>query len=743
MNEIEDLQKSVEDSLARGFYILACNPKDKSPMARYSPHAVNSATNDPETACRPYADGVPANYGVACGQSNLTVADFDHGFKTLEDYEAWRQEWNIPETFTVVSGRDKGDLGIHAYYSGETTSTTFERGDVKGDLKSKGGYVVGPGSIHPSGKKYYIYKDVPIVPLPGVFKLFSEKKYQILPPPVPRSTGLVIKEGVDWSPELIEVFLDAMGLAYDKREWGEGMWKFILKDGCVFDDHEHTATTEAAVLLTDNEGPRFRCQHATCSGGYGTPPRTWTNFRLRAEQLSGKSFNFKTRLCEISTTPTVLAEHIDLVAKLPDSPYPFEAWKDTVYAEYADLAVQGNYIPKEFFVESLKTVVGAIVADRLFSDVEGGNARFYTVLIGESQSGKGTSINRTQKLFEARNEGLTLKAARLWRLKNGDNRGAKTTGCQIILPSSEPGLCNAIQRDPYILISSEEFESFFNQLKIPGSGINLAAVYRSLKDSTIFTPSQSRDRNTSSSNAYLSILGGATPDIWEEAFVGAKQSGTGLYNRFNIIGNDNQKIVAILPEVDFTPVIKKLEMKLNELEALAVNVKVSLEASNLLNDWYAEKNMTSMSSEVKGRINIAAIQNAIHLVWLLDNTGLPEHIDQPAKPKILTVNEEVMQRAITLAEYQLFMRQKYAPIEGNNDYASMENKIVRNMKVYKNIKLRDLKKKVHTERFGLQIFNSALNNHIQSGDMKLVIKDNLQKFSKNATVIAVWCGEEE
>ena len=145
MNEIEDLQKSVEDSLARGFYILACNPKDKSPMARYSPHAVNSATNDPETACRPYADGVPANYGVACGQSNLTVADFDHGFKTLEDYEAWRQEWNIPETFTVVSGRDKGDLGIHAYYSGETTSTTFERGDVKGDLKSKGGYVVGPG----------------------------------------------------------------------------------------------------------------------------------------------------------------------------------------------------------------------------------------------------------------------------------------------------------------------------------------------------------------------------------------------------------------------------------------------------------------------------------------------------------------------------------------------------------------------------------------------------------------------
>ena len=37
---------------------------------------------------------------------------------------------------------------------------------MTGELKGLGGYVVGPGSFHPSGKKYSIYKDVDIAPLP-------------------------------------------------------------------------------------------------------------------------------------------------------------------------------------------------------------------------------------------------------------------------------------------------------------------------------------------------------------------------------------------------------------------------------------------------------------------------------------------------------------------------------------------------------------------------------------------------
>ena len=113
MAEIDDLRDSVLDALKRGFWVLTCKPHDKAPHGKYSPNGVNSATSDSETACRPYKDGVPANYGVACGQSNLTVVDYDHGFKTIEDYETWRQEWGLPETFTVISGRQTDELGSH------------------------------------------------------------------------------------------------------------------------------------------------------------------------------------------------------------------------------------------------------------------------------------------------------------------------------------------------------------------------------------------------------------------------------------------------------------------------------------------------------------------------------------------------------------------------------------------------------------------------------------------------------
>ena len=77
----QEILTSAKDALARGFKILACEPKDKAPWAKYSVHAVNSATNDPNIALKPWLDGTEANYGVACGLSNLCVVDCDYGLK--------------------------------------------------------------------------------------------------------------------------------------------------------------------------------------------------------------------------------------------------------------------------------------------------------------------------------------------------------------------------------------------------------------------------------------------------------------------------------------------------------------------------------------------------------------------------------------------------------------------------------------------------------------------------------------
>src|SRR6202034_3917578 len=49
-------------------------------------------------------------------------------------------------------------------------------------------------------------------------------------------------------------------------------------------------------------------------------------------------------------------------------PYPVDVWNGTIYGEFAECCTQDNKIPKEAFIESLKTVMGAVVGDRLTSD---------------------------------------------------------------------------------------------------------------------------------------------------------------------------------------------------------------------------------------------------------------------------------------------------------------------------------------------------------------------------------------
>ena len=171
---VAELKAAAEDALSRGFAILTCEPHDKNPWAKYSPHAVNSSTRVPEIALAAWTAGEEANYGVGGGPSGLTILDVDSGINSLEELEAWRLANNIPDTFTVQSGR-KG-FGAHLYFTGAVKTCPYTIGNVVGELRGEGAYVVGPGSIHPSGNKYVIVKDVPLAPLPESLQNLAKEK---------------------------------------------------------------------------------------------------------------------------------------------------------------------------------------------------------------------------------------------------------------------------------------------------------------------------------------------------------------------------------------------------------------------------------------------------------------------------------------------------------------------------------------------------------------------------------------
>ena len=194
---VSKLRASAQDALARGFSILAVEPRSKDPFAKYSPHAVNSCSRNPEVALKPWDDGHEANYGIGGGPSNITIVDIDKGIPNYEALKLWMSAVGLPPTLIVRTGRAT-EFGAHLFYSGAVPTTPFEIQGIVGELRGTGAYVVGFGSLHPSGNFYEIIHDVNIVPLPEKFvKMAMDKKKSMAD--FKPGQGNLIPEGNRWA----------------------------------------------------------------------------------------------------------------------------------------------------------------------------------------------------------------------------------------------------------------------------------------------------------------------------------------------------------------------------------------------------------------------------------------------------------------------------------------------------------------------------------------------------------------
>ncbi|MCA3657926.1 MAG: DUF3987 domain-containing protein [Methylobacterium sp.] len=121
---------------ARGFRIFPVQPGAKVP-----PKGMfwrNEATSDPAKIRAWWAFNPNYNYGVAGGDGWLIV-DVDagkNGFASLLDVD-------LPDTLTVKTPGG----GLHLYYRGPDVANSVDRVAPGIDIRSKGGYVIGPGSV--------------------------------------------------------------------------------------------------------------------------------------------------------------------------------------------------------------------------------------------------------------------------------------------------------------------------------------------------------------------------------------------------------------------------------------------------------------------------------------------------------------------------------------------------------------------------------------------------------------------
>lgn len=136
-----------------GWSVFPLRERGKEPDGELAPRGFKDATTD-ENKIRSWWNTRPrANIGVATGKvSGIVIVDVDprnggdlHAFWRSADLDALR-------VGTVITGSD----GRHLFFRYPSGVVVPSRSHfVKGiDLKSDGGYVVAPPSIHPSGVAY-------------------------------------------------------------------------------------------------------------------------------------------------------------------------------------------------------------------------------------------------------------------------------------------------------------------------------------------------------------------------------------------------------------------------------------------------------------------------------------------------------------------------------------------------------------------------------------------------------------
>lgn len=141
------------DYASRGMAVFPLKPRDKAPITK---HGVHEATTNFDQIQKWWSKYPSANIGIACGKvsGGLLVVDIDrkpNGVDGLDSLNEWeRENGELPETVRSITGSG----GSHIFYriNGESKNRVNILDGV--DIRSDGGYIVAPPSIHNNGHPY-------------------------------------------------------------------------------------------------------------------------------------------------------------------------------------------------------------------------------------------------------------------------------------------------------------------------------------------------------------------------------------------------------------------------------------------------------------------------------------------------------------------------------------------------------------------------------------------------------------
>ena len=681
--------------VARGWYVFPLQTRGKFPRIPKADggRGFKDATLDLEQVTSWWTKWPNANVGIACGASGLYVVDCDLGLTSWEDFEAWRMRNGIPVTFTVRTGR-RTSYAVQMYFEGAVKCIgAWKLDGCSGEIRSLGGYVMAIGNIHPdTGEKYTLVVDAPLAGRPPIFEaslVTASARMQA----GPHDPLIRLGKGEGRTPRMMQVLGSCFRAKLPKEL---AIAALVELNETEFRDPIPLEKIEAAVESCYAKWPEPE----------DTPPKP---------TIGGK---------KVSDTPTEVdtSEDAEALADSARPIYPDWVWDKTFYGEFAELCTEGNYIPKRFFSEAVRTVVGAIVGNRLSCTIYGANARSFTILITNPGGGKGTACDYTRDLFAERWEGL--KTSQEPPLLFGSKEYAWRTrgiGAQILNPASAPGLMKALEprkraKDeqvnpleewnpiPRAVTIMEEVRGLFANFANETTGAGLESVICELYDRTSYSSTATKDRQPVSGELMYSLLGGITKEGWDAVFGKLESTESGFLSRVNIIGTEDPRRVAGLESPDFGPLRNRLLPFIGALADKPVKLSPTPEAREIVSDWF--NSLILAEGIQKSRLNIHAWRVALHRAWLFGHDA---------------ITEQDAFAGCAVADFQARMREYYAPPEGETRGARCEASIRKVMRARRRMTLRDLRKATHYERFGIDTWDKALKALERAGEIRLQV----------------------
>ena len=248
----------AEAYVARGWAVFPLRPRSKAPA---TPHGFKDASRDPGQVQRWFGAGSTYNIGIATGAtSKFFAVDVDPrhaGDETLGALE--RVHGTLPQTVRSVTGGG----GQHILYrQPEGVKLASALGDGV-EIKTDGGYIVAPPSVHPDTEKTYAWdlgalpSETPIAEAPGwMLEALTRRDRPPLHP----------VDGADAADTVIGHAFELAGMLGRPLPGGKRAVR------CPW-SHEHSddrgrGIDSSTCILPPTTPARwgaFRCQHAHCA----------------------------------------------------------------------------------------------------------------------------------------------------------------------------------------------------------------------------------------------------------------------------------------------------------------------------------------------------------------------------------------------------------------------------------------------------------------------------------------------